>query len=566
MVVWAMLGMWAGLFALPGESRMLWAAAGLALVALAAMASAGFLRLGILFWADFAWLRGFGLMLMVASIRTVPDMPQLDVPRRCEGWYWTQGSGIIEDSSGLKLRCYDTLQEGFAYQLRLDLIPLDSALVPWAFDAAKAAAPRGIVARAKIRARLGRVPMAGAWWRRSAIWGRNQIQKLPWGPASRGLTQALWIGDMDDLPESSRQAFQALGIIHVLSVSGFHLGLIWVGMLALLPLVPRAARGSVTLLAMAAVWTFVAVVGFAPSAIRSAAMITVVGIISLGGNRLRGIDAFAFAQVGLLAFFPKMAYQLGFQLSSAAVLGLIMASPPATSGLKSSKLIAGLRTSLAAQWATTPLALPIFHTMPLTFLLSNFLLVPPLLMVYPYSILAFCGLPMPDPEPLLEGLARIASDSRLVWSDRFPSPTQTALLGFYALAGLFALRRRRPWIVAAALAFTALVMAKSAPRVHQEQRWIALGRGIACVQVRGDSVRVYGTKYLLANDYLWTRSMQPYFRSRDIKYLEKFPRSYEVMEQGLRAHKMALGHELPKRDDLPGLARVMNPQNLGSAL
>ena len=505
-------------------------------------------------------------MLMVASNRTVPDMPQLDVPRRCDGWYWTQGSGIIEDSSGLKFRCYDTLQEGFAYQLRLDLIPLDSAQVPWAFDAAKAAAPRGIVARAKIRARLTRVPMAGAWWRRSAIWGRNQIQKLPWGPASRGLTQALWIGDMDDLPESSMQAFQALGIIHVLSVSGFHLGLIWVGMLGLLPLVPRAARGLVTLIALAVVWAFVAVVGFAPSAIRSAAMITVVGIIGLSGNRLRGIDAFALAQVGLLALFPKMAYQLGFQLSSAAVLGLIMASPPATTGLKSSKLIAGLRTSLAAQWATTPLALPIFHTMPLTFLLSNFLLVPPLLMVYPYSILAFCGLPMPDPEPLLEGLARIASDPRLVWTDRFPSPTQTALLAFYALAGLMALRRRRPWIVAAALAFTVLVMAQSAPRLHQEQRWIALGRGIACVQVRGDSVRVYGTKYLLANDFLWTRSMQPYFKSRGVKYLEKHPRSYEVMEQGFRAHQIGLGHELPKRDDLTGLARVVNPQNLGSAL
>jgi competence protein ComEC len=370
---------------------------------------------------------------------------------------------------------------------------------------------------------------------------------------------------MDDLPESSMQAFQALGIIHVLSVSGFHLGLIWVGMLGLLPLVPRAARGLVTLIALAVVWAFVAVVGFAPSAIRSAAMITVVGIIGLGGNRPRGIDAFALAQVGLLAFFPKMAYQLGFQLSSAAVLGLILASPPAASGLKSNKLLAGLRTSLAAQWATTPLALPIFHSMPLTFLLSNFLLVPPLLMVYPYSILAFCGLPMPDPEPLLEGLARIASDPRLVWADRFPTPTQTALLVFYALAGLLALRNRRPWIVAAALAFTALVLAQSGPRLHREQRWIALGRGIACIQVRGDSVRIYGTKYLLANDFLWTRSMQPYFKSRGIKYLEKHPRSFEVMEQGLRAQQMGLGHEVPKRDDLPGLSRVVNPQNLGSA-
>ena len=120
--------------------------------------------------------------------------------------------------------------------------------------------------------------------------------------------------------------------------------------------------------------------------------------------------------------------------------------------------------------------------------------------------------------------------------------------------------------MAAALAFTALILAQSGPRVRREQRWIALGRGIACIQVREDSVRIYGTKYLLANDFLWTRSMQPYFKSRGIKYLEKHPRSYEVMEQGFRAHQIGLGHELPKRDNLPGLARVVNPQNLGSAL
>ena len=78
-----MLGMWAGLFALPGENRMLWAAAGLVLVAVAALASAGSLRRRILFWADFAWLRAqqMGLGHEVPKRDNMPGLSRVVNPQ-----------------------------------------------------------------------------------------------------------------------------------------------------------------------------------------------------------------------------------------------------------------------------------------------------------------------------------------------------------------------------------------------------------------------------------------------------------------------------------------------------
>ncbi|MGA1381308.1 MAG: hypothetical protein ACO30N_07130, partial [Schleiferiaceae bacterium] len=87
------------------------------------------------------FLRRLGMVLLAAVVRTPFAFEGLDVPRRTEGWFWTEGRGIWQDSVGLRYRSYDTISEGFAYRLRVELTPLDTALAPWAFDAARAAAP-----------------------------------------------------------------------------------------------------------------------------------------------------------------------------------------------------------------------------------------------------------------------------------------------------------------------------------------------------------------------------------------------------------------------------------------
>lgn len=531
--------MWLGALDVPGSYRAVWAAVGLLLLGLSACVSEWAFRRGLPRASARAQVLRLGWVLVVASLRTAPQVALLDVPRRAEGWFWADGPQLLCDSSGLRLRCYDSVSLGYAYHLRLELFPLDTALAPWAFDAARAAAPRGILARARVAARLGRVPRPEPWWLRAAGWGRARIRSLDWGPAARGLALAMWIGDLDDLPEASMHAYQALGLIHVLSVSGFHLGLLWVGVAAVARYLPRRLRGWAMAAGIAAVWAFVAVVGFAPSAVRSAATITATGWALIAfGRGMRALDAFAWAQIVLLAWAPEYAQMLSFQLSSAAVLGLIVASPPRQRGTPTPRwaaLIGGLRTSLAAQWATTALSLNAFHTVPLAFLLSNALLVPPLMLVYPYSLAALAGIPVPDPEPALAALEALAADPRWVWSDRFLPAASWVLLSLLSAFGLWGLRTQNTLRVAWCLALTVLILARSGPDSLREQRWVAVGRGLACVQVRADTAEIFGSRYLIENEFIWNVKLTNYFKSRGVRYYRYRVRPWVQLDQQKRA-------------------------------
>lgn len=194
---------------------------------------------------------------------------------------------------------------------------------------------------------------------------------------------AMTMGDRSGLTRELRQSYAASGASHVLALSGLHLGVIY-GLLSLI-FVHRRMRVLGQVLAMVAIWAYAALVGMPPSVLRSATMLTIFAFVVLTGRRLVSLNTLAFAAVVQLAVSPLSLWDVGFQMSFLAVLGIVMlnmrlgnlATPV---WLRRWRVIGWVwslvKVSLAAQIAVAPLSMYYFGTFPCYFLLTNLVAIP----------------------------------------------------------------------------------------------------------------------------------------------------------------------------------------------
>ncbi|WP_374688725.1 DNA internalization-related competence protein ComEC/Rec2 [Promineifilum sp.] len=219
--------------------------------------------------------------------------------------------------------------------------------------------------------------------------GRAVIRAALPEPQAALLTGIL-LGDDSGLPDTTADAFQATGMTHIIAISGFNIVII-IGLLdwltgAFLP------RRPATLIVMLLLILYAVLVGAAPSVVRA----TVMGITYLLGLRLLGRRTLAvaglFVAAALMTLFDPLAlWSVGFQLSFAATLGLMLyasawtrriergaealLTPRAQPAVK--RLLGeGLTVTLAAQVLTVPLLLYHFGRLSLASLPANLLALP----------------------------------------------------------------------------------------------------------------------------------------------------------------------------------------------
>ncbi|HOU42244.1 MAG TPA: ComEC/Rec2 family competence protein, partial [Promineifilum sp.] len=219
--------------------------------------------------------------------------------------------------------------------------------------------------------------------------GRITLAALLPEPQASLLTGIL-LGDDSGLPRTTADAFQATGMTHVIAISGFNIALI-VALLDRLtaPLLPRRSGALVIILFLA---FYTLLVGAAPSVVRAAIM----GSAYLIGLRLLGRPTWALAGLFVAAFFmtllnPNTLWDVGFQLSFAATLGLMLYATPwlrrldrgteALLGPEAARPIRRLLgeavvVSLAAQVLVVPLLLYHFGRLSLASLPANLLVLP----------------------------------------------------------------------------------------------------------------------------------------------------------------------------------------------
>lgn len=210
------------------------------------------------------------------------------------------------------------------------------------------------------------------------------LQKHLPTPNEYAVGAALTMGYKSALTEDIENAYANTGAMHVLAVSGLHVGLVQLILMWLLGRVPlRHQWWSVvkTALIIAGIWSFALLTGASPSVLRASTMFSFLAV-GLALQRTTNIyNTLAASALVLLASDPNLLYHVGFQLSYLAVLGIVYFQPRIYSLWHIENRVGDYlwqlsAVSLAAQLGTLPISLYYFHQFPLYFVLSGLIVVP----------------------------------------------------------------------------------------------------------------------------------------------------------------------------------------------
>jgi competence protein ComEC len=218
---------------------------------------------------------------------------------------------------------------------------------------------------------------------RSRKWVVTTLQSYIKGEKEQALAEALLIGYKDDLDKNLVQSYTNTGVVHIIAISGMHLALIY-GLLILLtrPLKRKKELNWLrVLLIVSALWLFTLLAGAQASVVRSAVMFTCIALAELFSRRTSIYNTLALSAFLLLAYNPFWLWDVGFQLSYAAVLSIVAFYRPIYTWFYfPNKLLdffwKTMAISIAAQILTTPISLYHFHQFPVLFLLTNMVAVP----------------------------------------------------------------------------------------------------------------------------------------------------------------------------------------------
>ena len=208
------------------------------------------------------------------------------------------------------------------------------------------------------------------------------------------VASALLIGFTDEIDSNLRKAYSVAGVMHVLSVSGMHVGIIYVLLAYLLFFMEKNKwmRIGKSILLISFLWFYALLTGLSPAVLRAALMLTLVIIgktLNRESNTLNILLASAFL---LILSDPLMLLSIGFQLSFLAVAGIVVFQDWIYEWLEfrnkyADKIWKLTAVSLAAQLSTFPLGLYYFKQFPNYFIIANMLVIP-LATVVMYACLA----------------------------------------------------------------------------------------------------------------------------------------------------------------------------------
>ncbi len=219
----------------------------------------------------------------------------------------------------------------------------------------------------------------------------SKLKKTKLKTDERAIIQALVLGEKKDIDQTLYKQYAAAGSVHILAVSGLHVGILYVILTFLLKPLRRWKFGLFTqaIAIVLLLWGFALLSGLSPSVSRAVTMFSFFALAKLFGRETNAMNTLFLSFLTLLIINPLWLFQVGFQLSYLAVFFIVWLQPifyrVGYSKYYAVRKIWGLITvTLCAQLGVLPLSLYYFHQFPGLFLVTN-------IVVLPFLTILMCG-------------------------------------------------------------------------------------------------------------------------------------------------------------------------------
>ena len=223
------------------------------------------------------------------------------------------------------------------------------------------------------------------WYYSSKLRSRiiSNLEKTNFNKTELNVAIALIMGQQQDISPEIIRDYQFAGAVHILSVSGLHIGFILLFVTFILKPIPNTKRGSFVklIIILISLSLFGIIAGLAPSVVRS---VTMFSFVAIGNNLRRSVNIYHTLIVSILLillFEPSFLFDVGFQLSYIALFFIIWLQPLLLSIWQPKSMISKyiwdiLTVSFAAQIGTLPLSIYYFHQFPGLFFVTNLIIIP----------------------------------------------------------------------------------------------------------------------------------------------------------------------------------------------
>ncbi len=263
-------------------------------------------------------------------------------------------------------------------------------LNPHTFDYAYYMAHKGVFYQTEVETRF--IKSVGIKINRLSLIGlqlrdfiQKKMQNPGFGKSEWAVINALILGDRQFVSKNLQGDYTGAGVVHILAVSGLHVGILFLILSFVFSPLKRLKNGKlyIGISIILILWIFALVAGLSGSVVRAVTMFSFITIGTFIRNQKTPVLESVFASYFIILLIePLFVFDVGFQLSYIAVIGIVVLQPKMMEILPTKKpvflyKIAQLLTvSIAATLATLPLSLYYFHQFPSLFWLSNVVIIP----------------------------------------------------------------------------------------------------------------------------------------------------------------------------------------------